>query len=470
MSTVDVFEAVAGSGIRDTHFFNGRLLTAGDLRTTQDAVIARDRQLAHAMGSGVAHGLAVTLGDAGTTGSGARPKLHVTPGLAVSRRGDTLELRDAIDLALIREADARLAAAGEFAICPPPRPVTTLANFGLYVLTIAPASWKEGLAPMSELRSDGVGSACGRRYELDGVQFGLTRVDLTSEPGDATADPSAEAAGALRGEVAELALDLDTRLGQLMSGLPIAGLAGEVERKLSRLRSSVAHLCLGTEERRALVVDPLGSASQGETGALERLFRQGTLRESEVPLALLYWSVRGVEFADVWSVRRPLAPMSRGRWGAHASSRHGAGGMASWLQFQQQIEDLGARGRVSLQDLRAVDWFRYLPPVGVMRLRDDGSAPGIDVGRFFETRLKSDPVYMEGARLAALIIAAREYPPIDVEGDELIRLYRVQENMRRYASGPLSRPRPCIVFTNGYAPDCGDAEFDLAHWSYASYA
>jgi hypothetical protein len=53
---------------------------------------------------------------------------------------------------------------------------------------------------------------------------------------------------------------------------------------------------------------------------------------------------------------------------------------------------------------------------------------------------------------------------------ELIWLYRVRENIEAYSTGVIPRPRPFLLFTNGYVPFRGDAKFDLSHWSYASYA
>jgi len=49
----ELMDPVVADGVRLTHFFNGRVLTAEDLRREQDAASERHRGLAGAVGAGV---------------------------------------------------------------------------------------------------------------------------------------------------------------------------------------------------------------------------------------------------------------------------------------------------------------------------------------------------------------------------------------------------------------------------------
>src|SRR6266542_7013117 len=81
--SVMLLAAVLDGGIQNPNFFNGRVLTAHDLRDDQRANLARARRLGQAIGEGVAYGLFVTAG---------AQSLAVSAGLAINRRGDALLL------------------------------------------------------------------------------------------------------------------------------------------------------------------------------------------------------------------------------------------------------------------------------------------------------------------------------------------------------------------------------------------
>src|SRR5690554_4458795 len=97
METTRLLEPVLTNGLRSTHFFNGRVLTAQDLRTDQEAGRDRGRRLARALGEGVAHGLEVGIADA----AGGQPLLRIEAGLGFNRNGDAVELRDPVALRLV---------------------------------------------------------------------------------------------------------------------------------------------------------------------------------------------------------------------------------------------------------------------------------------------------------------------------------------------------------------------------------
>ena len=56
-------EAILDTELRHINFFNGRLLTGGDLEAEQSVQHAHDRHLGRAIGAGVASGLRVALAD-----------------------------------------------------------------------------------------------------------------------------------------------------------------------------------------------------------------------------------------------------------------------------------------------------------------------------------------------------------------------------------------------------------------------
>lgn len=453
MSVTELFEPVLTGGIRDTHFFGGRMLAAGDLRTLQEAGAAHRARLGRVAGAGVAFGLDVRAATAGEGASEARPLLHVSPGAAVTRAGAVVELTAAVKVALVRDGDsaAGAAAAGYFAPCPPPPAAAAPTNPGLYLLAILPAHGFEGRAPMVEPGSDGVGTGCGHRFAVDGVRFRLLRLSL---PGDG-------ATGGLGARVAALAGELEPLLAAAARPGAAAGLRRDAACAVSRLRNGVAHLCFGTEEAAAFAARPFDGAALAEYGLLDRLWAARTLGDDEVPLALVCWSAAGLRFVDPWAVRRLLAPLPPGQtWPLAASPRRLAEGVAALQQFQRQLADLAAEDPGALAKVTAADWFFYLPPAGFFPL----GAGGVDPGTFFQGRTTHGFLqHLEGSRLEATVRVALEHPPIDLRRRELIWTYLTRENQQ--AAGPRF-----LLFANGQIPFQGASQYDLAYWNYANYA
>ena len=85
-------EACSLAGPKRIHYFDGRFLSAEDLRTEQDYLIGKHRQLARAaLGVGILEGLVVSGGTGGLT---------VSPGLALDGLGRLIELPGACSCAL----------------------------------------------------------------------------------------------------------------------------------------------------------------------------------------------------------------------------------------------------------------------------------------------------------------------------------------------------------------------------------
>ncbi len=454
-----LLEAVLDGGIQSTNFFNGRLLAAEDLQVEQAAVRQTQQQLGQALGTGVVWGLDVHLTCDGANCT--QPSVSVGAGLALNPQGQACGLSDTVEVALTLPPPPRPGEGGSFGDCTPTRLGT---GIGAYILLMAPASGYQGRAPMSGLGSGGRITSCGSRYRVDGVTFRLVRLDPAGLPGI-----SAETQAALAA--------LLTRRDPPTSPIPPA---------TALLCNWLAHICYGSEALATLRRDPFGTDGGNldtQYSALAALLLADPaacatpldsqtasryLTSCDVPLALFWWNADGVRFLDTWAVRRRPSPAA-GPWPVLAGARRRREAEAMLFQFQDQIETL--RTRVVRPDLLvATRYFRYLPPVGLLPLASVDGPSGFDYQAFFQGMTVNEPVFVEGARVETLFRDYLSYPAIDLASQEMIRLYRVRENMQWIDSGPLHPPAPCLIFTNGHIPDHGAAHYDLSRWSYSNFS
>jgi hypothetical protein len=403
---------VAGDALRSANFFNGRLLTGEDLRREQETTRARLQRVGRAAGAGVAYGLEVseTIG----TSTKSRPVVTVAAGLAVSRSGETVELGAPIDLGLAREAPTAQSEPGAlFADCQPFAPGTYTAGAGVYLLTIARAEQGEGRAPVSGLANEP--APCNVALSVEAVRFRLIRL-----------------------------------------ALPAAELAGK-----ERLRNRVAYRFFAPDAGAAFVRDPFARAP--DPTLLDTL-RDQTLHEDEVPLAVVGWSVDdGIQFVDLWAVRRRITRGSADTlWPIVAGEGPEIDGEARLLQFEEHVADLALRDP-SPPTLEARSHFGELPGAGLVPV----GAEAFDVGRFFAGLTVRGPLFIEGAKLAALLRLSLGYPPVSVAGPEAVWLYVVRENVQASSSGDAGQ---VVAFANGHMPYAGDARFDLSYWNFANFA
>ncbi len=448
MDVAQLLEPVLTGGIKDTHFFNGRILTADDLRTLQSASRQHDAQLGRAIGDGVAYGFEVSIAPGGGGGS-TEAVLHITKGLAINRLGDRAALPSALDVALVR-TEAPEEVEGLFKICIPVSD-SVHTNLGLYVLTVAPASGVEGRAPMTELGTEGVAGKCGSRYEVEGVKFDCRPVALPS--GDAPA----------RVEARALFTTLQTQLETLA--------AGAVSAELFKLRNIAAHLLFGSDVEQGYWVEPLAAEDdQTPRGWLPELRSQNLLTDCEVPLALIYWSIRGVEFVDMWAVRRRLSlfrhPYRPLTW--LIAPRRVVNGEARLRQFQDQLEALRL-AHPSPEALPAATYFRYLPPAGLLRVAGGATGKAFNHATFLPPVVYRDPVFIEGARLEPLFRASLEYPAFELTDPSMLWLYAARENSQAIADGGPDIPPAYLAFATGHLPYYGLPRFDVSQWDYANY-
>ncbi|MDT7604490.1 MAG: hypothetical protein QOF61_2487, partial [Acidobacteriota bacterium] len=142
MSRVELLEPLFDGGVRNTNFFNGRLLSAEDLRTEQESVRGRLAHVGRAAGAGVVAGLWVEkVPSSSPPGDTSHAVVTVSAGLAVCRAGHALSLTADTEVALVSVSDpAQAEDAGLFKVCVPPVTSTVLTGASVYVLAITSAS------------------------------------------------------------------------------------------------------------------------------------------------------------------------------------------------------------------------------------------------------------------------------------------------------------------------------------------
>lgn len=448
--TLELLDPMLRGGIRNTHYFNGRLLTAEDLRAEQQANRQQHQQLGLAIGAGVAEGYDVRL-----ISNGAKPVLRVAKGLAITRKGAVLALAEDVDVALVRtpKAAGLNGDAGLFDICRPEAttPSATIAE-GAYLLVVAPASGFAEHAPVVGFNGNGVASGCDHRFAVEGVKFRLVGVDLAQID---FVSPATRAA-------------------------LVALLAQTTPASRARLRNWLAHLCFGSEQAAGFAVDPFGlpggQSPLANYGLVDWLRRRGDLTECDVPLALLLWTTAGVQFIDLWSVRRkPAQPAVSTVWPLVTGVRRTGEGEAAFLQFQSQLAAMIQSGGfgATLTQLHALDLFRYLPAVGLVPLATN-RYQGFELEDFFQGMAVPEPVHITGDELVGLLRMAHDYPPIDLgrTQQELVWLYIVRENAEAIAAttGNDLPPQPYIAFSSGQMPYAGQARHSLDHYDFANYS
>jgi hypothetical protein len=303
-------EAILDTELRYINFFNGRLLSAEDLSQEQTVNRARARHLGLAIGAGIAYGLEVSVARGTVASQGL---VEVAAGLAVNAEGQTLRLECAQTVALVQTPDPSETSECLFADCAPLAAGATASSAGYYVLTIAPASKSEGLAPVSGL-SNRLAN-CNSKYYAEGVKFRFLQLRTSA------------------------------------SGVTARGV--------------IAYECFGHPNSNDALTAALASGAETDYG-LKTLLASGDLTTADVPLAIVEWKASGeLGFIDLWSVRRRVTrPAAEAPWSFFMSDRRRSETEAMFLQFQEQIRSI--QSETSGTPVRAVDRFAYLPPAGVL--------------------------------------------------------------------------------------------------------
>ena len=233
----------------------------------------------------------------------------------------------------------------------------------------------------------------------------------------------------------------------------------------NHLRNLVAYKCFGIDNTSKFPGDPF-TTNLEKYGLLDTL-RPTWLTECEVPLAILYWTlVDGIKFIDLWSVRRRLAPrLADTTWSFLTSERNTHEGEAMYLQFQSQLKDLAGSG-VNTAQLKAKDYFKYLPAVGLLPI---GGTGGFDYTTFFNGITIRQPIFIEGAQLRSLFQESFEYPPVDTGSGIVFYLYIVRENAQSSLGGNAPT-HTYMVFASGHTLYRGEARYDVHHWNFGNFS
>lgn len=362
-------------GIRAVNFFNGRLVTSGDLGRDQDARREGDARLGQANGSGVVWGLEVTM-----DGSPTDRRLAIKEGLAVNRAGQTLRLGTDQVLALVPSADDEPPeTSGGFGACKKLSGGTYVAGDGLYIVTLAPVVRPEGTAPVMALEPGNI--RCNTDAMVEAVQLRLLRVG--SELLDAH--------------------DLHT---------DVIG-----DKPVSLLRSSVAAACFGLPYQQPAHLAP-GTAPTPDL--LADMHERG-LAQCDVPLALVFLTASaGIRFVDRWAVRRRVASrIAAPGWVAWLGEPRESLAQAQLLQFQEHLDEIPAG---SVSGMKASDWFTWLPPAGFLKAK---SAP-VAWPAFLEGRKPARAVALAPGDAPAVLAEAlrRDAVPLG-SGDTTFRVYEL---------------------------------------------
>ena len=318
MSLLETQKPYLPGGVRSINFYNGRLLSGEDLSGEQAANTEWRSRLGAAIGVGVATGLEVQLPQ--YPDSLSTPVVEIAKGTAINMQGQVLTLTDNITLSL----------AAALRLETPPADAANQSTFnsvqsslqldesawvesGVYLLTIAPITVREGYSPII-----GFGSgphSTSTRFQVDTVQFRLFQLSLSS------------------------------------------GLINDP----NYLRNTLAYACFG-----------LSNESPGAQSDNPLEVLAGSLT-SDIPLALISWDGAGnIDFIDSWAVRRRLArPAFSAFWDNVLGDQRLAEREAMFLQFQDHIVDL----QQALDDpgsLGVGQVFRFLPAAGYLPVGDAG--------------------------------------------------------------------------------------------------
>lgn len=451
MSFKTLLEPVIDSGIKNTNYFEGRVLTGQDLSEQEIANRQHRQQLGKTLGHGVVEGLSVTIENNGA--SGKSPLVRVHKGMAITLDGDVVELPlEYIDIELSRAADTFEFDETGFKNCGPTSSETLVpSGAGLYILVMSPANEYQEYAPKSGLQNNGVARNCGRAYWVEGVQFRLIKFDPTLMEGVSEATRTA----------------LSNQWLSISNPVTLSDLEG-----LSTMRNLVAHICFGTEAIIKTSENPNSAVSDTTSIGLDTLLGLDEgLTNCDTPLALIYWNLEGIAFIDNWAVKRKASHRDILPYKIPSFNRTSyARAEESRLQFQEQLTFLQDE-LTNLEDFSIKEYFRYLPPMGYLPIQTENNTAsiGFDVDKFFEDVTVRESAFIEAAALTAISQTALTYWPIDIESGEFLWLYRTRENAQQADEQPSTNLQEYAVFTSGHVPYFALPRFDLSKWNYSNY-
>lgn len=438
MSAIDLLTPILEGGIRNTNFFNGRILSAEDLQAEQAATREHRQRLGQAIGPGIVSGLEVALDPA--TSTAARPVLSVGQGMAINHKGQILNLKACVKVALVDVKQVAFAGAGLFVDCSTATEETIVTGTGAHLLVLEPVSAFEGDVPLPLTAGNGRQSGCGSRFAVEGARFNL--VPIREFPAELQ-DNSANAA--------------------------------------TTLRNRLAHYCFGSHRMSNRPRDPL--AADPQASALDVMRAAGELTPCQVPLALVLWGETNLAFIDMWAVRRlirtdvdPIFPGTDLVW-------------ATMQQFQAQLAEFS-----KLEQVTALSHFFFLPPVGRLPISAQGlelpifarrnlnltpdfaarfnisdaaivapfkpaNVNGVNLTEFFANKFDRLPNVIEREELWRLFRLALQYPPRKLADIDEIEVYFVADELQAAQGNPLAAPVAYFTFADVARQFCSRARF-----------
>ncbi len=411
--TIDLLTPILVPELRAVNFFNGRLVSGEDMTDEQNAQRAAHELLGASIGDGVVEGLQVAESSFDSTAE--TPLLAVRSGIAVNRLGEVLRLPNDTLVRLVRPpvTSAVAEAVEVFHACTPPQQAAQLVPSAVYVLTICSSrsgAGKTATAGMGALRTH-----CNIRWIVDSVEFRLVNLNVSE---DLLSTPE-------------------------------------------RIRNRVAYACFGTNARREYSVSPFGTPRTPAT-LLDALRASTALTDCDVPLAILQWKTEGVQFVDLWSVRRRCSSGSTAAGELAFSGRASSVADAMQNQFASQLDDL----RASVADAATIEArssFRHLPPAGLLPV-SSSAVRRFDYETFFQGKTCSRPWFIQAADVEPILAESIHYPPVDLDSLEMVWIYLVHENRARAAGeAPFF-----VIFANANIPFYGDARFHRSHFDFSN--
>ena len=363
------------------HFFNGRILTATDLKQDRDIHLSRSQYLGQALGDGIVDGLYVTQID---------EKLHlqVGRGLAVNRMGDVLHLSNEVILDLtpsqpqISPQDTVFTNESE-----PRQSAKKLAAFYLLALTYSDTS-PSVKQIQTKAQPMGGQSITTHYYEEKHLQFKLIALDELFHPG---------------------------------------------EQEPKKFRHRLAMACFGIGDWKKYLAKISNVSPEVNLVDTLRHHQLTPLANQDIPIAVLHIQAENIQFVDCWAVRRlcvPQVDMNSPLAGLIATQDK-SGAIEHFLQFQEQLENIAQTKKPNdLNRINARDHFDWLPAAGII----PSSVYQID--RFFSGQsiinsddLKDQP--LDASTVKQLMAESCNAGPIKLETDA-IEIYRTEWKGQRY--------------------------------------
>jgi hypothetical protein len=412
--SIKLQEPITGGGLQNTNFFNGRLVTGADMTREQTSRRQAVNRLGQAVGEGIAEGLMVEM----IPNAKNDPVVGISAGRAVNCCGQVLSLSEDTTVNLLQRLGTVDQKSDVFADCRPLTVGTYAAGFGLYLLVLSPVLTKQGSAPTGGLKNSV--AACSSDVVLEAVQFRLLSVDYF--------------------------------------------LAHDVLPDSQMLRNYIAYRCFGTKETQTLFQNPF-QFEKKSYGLIDEM-RGKTLSDSDVPLAIISWTAGGLEFVEMWAVRRRLTRQAGEDWTQLLDDRRMSETEAMIKQFAEQIKDSNP-DKNDYRDVAAADYFEYLPPVGMLPLATSIAQFGFDLEVFFGGRQLKNVAMFDGEKLRPLLREALSHEPINLNGDEKIQLYLIRENFTALQANQVKQIT--VVFAKRSLPYFGTARFDFAQWNLSRF-